>query len=73
VIGILVSWIVAIFVSFGLSAPRSPAVHASLICALAVGSAIFMILELDCPFNGLLRISSKPGANAIAHILPQGG
>ncbi len=70
---ILVAWIVAIFVSFGMNAPRNPTVHvAFLICALAMGSAIFLILELDRPFEGLLRISSRPVASAVANILPAG-
>ena len=73
VIGILVSWIVAIFVSFGMNAPRNPTVYAAfLICSLAMGSAFFLILELDRPFEGLLRISSRPVASAIANILPEG-
>ena len=59
VIAILVAWIIAIFVSFGMNAPRNPTVYAALlICALAMGSAIFLILELDRPFEGLLRISA---------------
>ena len=73
VIAILVSWIIAIFVSFGMNAPRNPTVYAALlICSLAMGSAIFLILELDRPFEGLLRISSRPVASAVANILPEG-
>jgi hypothetical protein len=73
VIGILVSWIVAIFVSFGMNAPRNPTVYAAfLICSLAMGSAFFLILELDTPFEGLLRISSRPVTSAVANILPEG-
>jgi hypothetical protein len=73
VIGIVVSWIVAIFVSFGMNAPRNPTVYAAfLICSLAMGSAFFLILELDRPFEGLLRISSRPVTSAVANILPEG-
>lgn len=73
VIVILVCWIVAIFISFGMNAPRNPTVYAAfLICAFAMGSAIFLILELDRPFEGLLQISSRPVANAVANILPAG-
>ncbi len=73
VIAILVSWIIAIFASFGMNAPRNPTVYAALlVCALAMGSAIFLILELDRPFQGLLRISSGPVASAVANILPEG-
>jgi len=72
VIVILVCWITAIFVSFGMRAPRNPTVYtAFLLCSLAMGSAFFLIIELDRPFEGLLRISGRPVANA-ASILPAG-
>jgi hypothetical protein len=70
---ILVCWITAIFVSFGMRAPRNPTVYtAFLLCSLAMGSAFFLIIELDRPFEGLLRISSRPVASAVAGILPAG-
>ena len=31
-----------------------------LCCSLAIGSAIFLIVELDNPFGGIVRISSGP-------------
>jgi hypothetical protein len=72
-IGILTAWITAIFASFGLNAPRNRTVAvAFLICALAIGSAIFLILQLDSPFDGLLKISSEPMRTALAHMLPAG-
>jgi len=36
--------------------------------ALSVSGAIFLILELDSPFSGLLQIFDAPLRNAIAHI-----
>ena len=73
VIVILVSWIAAIFASFGMRAPRNPTVYAAfLICSLAMGSAFFLIIDLDRPFDGLLRISAEPVENAVANILPAG-
>jgi hypothetical protein len=38
------------------------------LCALSVSGAIFLILELDTPFEGLLQISSAPMRGAIARI-----
>ena len=73
VIVILVLWIIAIFISFGMNAPTNLTVYAAfLICACAMGSAIFLILELDRPFEGVLQITSRPVANAVANILPEG-
>ena len=73
VIVILVLWIIAIFASFGLAAPRNATVYAAFfICSLAIGSAIFLILQLDTPFEGLMRISDQPVRIAVAHMLLPG-
>jgi hypothetical protein len=37
-------------------------------CAVSVAGALFLILELDRPFDGLLQISSTPLRNALAHL-----
>jgi len=36
-----------------------------IISAFAVSGAIFLILELDQPFGGLIGISSEPMVNAL--------
>jgi hypothetical protein len=38
------------------------------LCALSVSGAIFLILELDRPFGGLIQISSVPLQNALSHL-----
>ena len=66
---VLVLWLVVIFMSFGLLAPRRGIVLVSIVaCALSVSSAIFLILELDRPFEGLLKISDAPIRDAITEI-----
>lgn len=63
---ILVSWLVVIFIGFSVLAPRNPTVILALmVSALAVSGAIFLILELDQPFGGVIRISSEPMLNAM--------
>ena len=63
---ILVSWLVVIFIGFSVLAPRNPTVILALmVSALAVSGAILLILELDQPFSGLIRISSEPMLNAL--------
>jgi hypothetical protein len=63
---ILVSWLVVIFLGFSVLAPANATVmFALMISALAVAGAIFLILELDQPFAGLIRISSEPMLNAL--------
>jgi len=66
---LLIFWVTIIFLSFGLFAPPNATVIATLfLCALSVSGAIFMILELDRPFGGLIQISSAPLRSAIGHI-----
>jgi hypothetical protein len=55
---VVTSWLVAIFISFGIFAPSNPTVMVTLIvCAVAVSAAIFIIMEMYSPFSGILRIS----------------
>ena len=64
---ILVSWLVVIFVGFSVLAPPNATVmFALMVSALAVSGAIFLILELDQPFAGLIRISSEPMLKALS-------
>lgn len=68
---ILVAWLVVIFVGFSvLAPPNATTVFALMISALAVSGAIFLILELDQPFGGLIGISSEPMLKAL-HQLAQ--
>ena len=58
---ILVFWLTITFGSFGLFAPRNGTVFVVLfVCAVSVGSAVFLILELDGPFDGFLKVSVEP-------------
>ncbi len=66
---LLISWVTAIFLSFGLFAPRNATVIATLfLCAVSVSGAVFLIMELDRPFGGLIQISSAPLRNAMNNI-----
>jgi hypothetical protein len=71
VLVVLVVWLTALFLSFGLLAPPNATVIAALfVCALSVASAIFLIVELNRPFEGLLRIPSDPLRTALEHLGP---
>ena len=66
---VVISWLAIIFFSWGLFAPsNSIAIAALLLAAVSVSGAIFLILELDQPFDGLIHISSAPMRNALAHL-----
>ncbi len=69
VLAILVSWIMLIFGSFGLNAPRNATITtALLLCSLAIGGSVFLIFELDSPFAGVLAVSSVPMRSALEHM-----
>ena len=71
VVVVVVSWVAAIFVSFGLAAPRNGTVYAAfLACSLSIGAAVFLIVELDDPFRGVMRLSSRPMLDALARLGP---
>jgi hypothetical protein len=58
---ILVFWLCIIFASFGLFAPKNGTVIVGFfVCALSVSGALFLIIELDQSFEGLLQVSSAP-------------
>ena len=66
---ILLFWLTITFASFGLFAPRNPTVLAVLfVCAVSVGSAVFLVLEMDAPFDGLLKVSANPFRYVYAHL-----
>jgi hypothetical protein len=66
---VVVFWLSVIFASFGLFAPaNATAIITLLLCALSVSGALFLILELDHPFDGLIQISSTPLRNALEQL-----
>lgn len=66
---LLVLWVALIFASLGLFAPRNGTFYAVIVvCALSVASALFLIIEMDRPFGGMLRISEGPMETAILYL-----
>jgi hypothetical protein len=64
---LMVTWLSITFASYGLFAPR----HITTLVVLSLGafvvsSAVFLILELDQGFGGMIQISSEPLRNAIS-------
>ena len=63
---VLVFWLVVLFVGFGLYARRNATVVAALfVGALTVAGAIFLILEMNRPYGGLMQLSSAPIRDAL--------
>jgi hypothetical protein len=66
---VVISWLAIIFTSWGLFAPSNTiAITSLLLAALSVSGAIFLILELDQPLDGVIHISSASMRNALAHL-----
>lgn len=64
---VVIFWLAMTFGSFGLSAPRNGTVMTVfVISAMSVAAAVYLILELDGPFEGAIRISSEPLRNTLA-------
>ncbi len=68
---VVVAWLTAIFVSFGLFAPRNSTVFVTLVvCAVAVSGAVFVIMAMYTPFSGVMKISSLPLRDALIRMTP---
>jgi len=66
---VLVIWLAVVFASFGYNVPRNPLVVTTfLLCAASVGAALFLIIQMDRPFEGLIKISPAPLRSALAQI-----
>ncbi len=66
---LLVLWLVLIFFIFGLLSPRNETVVVVLlVCALSAAASLYMLLELDNPFGGLITVSAEPLRNALMYL-----
>ncbi|OJW29369.1 MAG: hypothetical protein BGO51_14940 [Rhodospirillales bacterium 69-11] len=66
---VLVSWLSAMFMSFGLFARANAVVIGALLAgAISVAGAVFLILELDRPLDGMMRLSTEPLRHAVEMI-----
>ena len=65
-ITVLVLWLAFVFATFSIYMRPNPVIVVVLfVCALSASSAIFLILDLDSPFVGLLQIPTAPLRNAL--------
>ncbi len=68
-LAVLVIWLATIAFCTGLYAPRNGTVGAvTLLCGVSVGAAVFLIVEMYSPFDGLLRISDAPLRTALVYL-----
>ena len=68
-LSVVIFWLGVTLASLGLSASRNATVVTVFgILALSVAAAVFLIFELDRPFQGIIRISSGSFRYALAHL-----
>ncbi|PZQ17075.1 MAG: hypothetical protein DI565_06745 [Ancylobacter novellus] len=66
---VLVAWLSLVFAGFGYRAPPNGTIVASVLAAaLLIAGAIHLILDMDAPFGGSIRISPAPLEKALEHI-----
>ena len=62
-------WLIQLFIGLGLLAPlNSTSVVALVTCAVSMSAAIFLILEMNHPLDGIIQVSSAPLEAALAVI-----
>jgi len=58
---VLAVWLVIMFTGIGAITPRNATARTGVIaCAFAFAAALFLILELDTPYGGVIQISDAP-------------
>ena len=66
---VMVFWLAIIFLIWGLLAPPNGTLLVALfVSALSVSGAIFLILEMYSPYQGLIHISDVPLRAVLAHL-----
>jgi hypothetical protein len=66
---VLAFWLTILFISFGLFAPTNLTVTGALfVCALSVAGALFLIVDLDQPYEGFIQVSPEPLRSSISQL-----
>jgi hypothetical protein len=65
----LIAWLTIIFASYGYRAPKNAVVVSMLlISAMLISSSLYLVLDMDIPFKGPIRISYQPYHRALSEI-----
>ncbi len=63
----LIFWLTGLFISLGLLAPSNATTYFCLsICALSMAGALLLILEINRPLEGAIRVSPAPLQKALS-------
>jgi hypothetical protein len=68
-LAVLLCWLTILYTAYGLLTPaNATVVLVLLVCALSMSGAIFLIVEMNQPFDGTIKISRGPIDRALQHI-----
>jgi hypothetical protein len=66
---VLIFWFTVLFAMFGVLTPTNMTVGVViLVCGLSVAGGVLLILEMNRPLEGLIRVSVEPLENALRHL-----
>ena len=69
IIVVIAFWLVTLFLAFGMLARANPVVMVTLLIgAASVGGALFVVLELNRPFSGIMSLDDRAMRQALATI-----
>ena len=68
-LGMLIFWLTVLFIGLGLLSPGNATTYFCLsICAVSMAGAILLILEMNRPLEGAIRVSPAPLRKALSVI-----
>lgn len=68
-IGMLIAWMTLIYASLGYRAPRNPMVIGMFtVSAFLIAASVYLVLDMDIPFSGIIQISDLPLERALAEM-----
>jgi len=68
-LAVLILWFALLFASFGLLAPGNGTVVLTLLaCALSVSVALVLVIDMDHPYLGFIRVSDAPFRTALERL-----
>jgi hypothetical protein len=68
-LAVLLCWLTILFAAYGLLTPANPTVVlVLLVCALSMSGAIFLIVEMNQPFEGIITVSRAPLDRALQNL-----
>ena len=66
---VLLCWLTILFATYGLLAPVNlTVVVVLLVCALSMSGAIYLVVEMNQPFDGVIKAFSAPLLKAVQFI-----